>query len=130
MVSRSRSTWCYRNADRDAEYFAVAQIAGGAATLGTAPAQALAVDAAPERTIRVGIDLAQQLEKTARRGQRAVTTPSLRALTPAMRERRESGDGARSTASAGALRAAHFVAARRAAGQAGLADMRDVLGLR
>jgi 4-hydroxy-tetrahydrodipicolinate reductase len=31
---------------------------------------------------------------------------------------------------AGALRAAHFVAARRAAGQAGLADMRDVLGLR
>jgi 4-hydroxy-tetrahydrodipicolinate reductase len=30
---------------------------------------------------------------------------------------------------AGALRAAHFVAARRAAGQAGLADMRDVLGL-
>jgi len=29
----------------------------------------------------------------------------------------------------GALRAAHFVAARRAAGQAGLADMRDVLGL-
>jgi 4-hydroxy-tetrahydrodipicolinate reductase len=31
---------------------------------------------------------------------------------------------------AGALRAAHFVAARRAAGQAGLADMQDVLGLR
>jgi len=31
---------------------------------------------------------------------------------------------------AGALRAAHFVAARRAAGQPGLADMRDVLGLR
>ena len=31
---------------------------------------------------------------------------------------------------AGALRAAHFVAARRAAGQTGLADMRDVLGLR
>jgi 4-hydroxy-tetrahydrodipicolinate reductase len=31
---------------------------------------------------------------------------------------------------AGALRAAHFVAARRAAGEAGLADMRDVLGLR
>ena len=30
---------------------------------------------------------------------------------------------------AGALRAAHFVAARRAAGQAGLFDMRDVLGL-
>jgi len=30
---------------------------------------------------------------------------------------------------AGALRAAHFVAARRASGQAGLADMRDVLGL-
>ena len=30
---------------------------------------------------------------------------------------------------AGALRAAHFVAARRAAGQTGLADMRDVLGL-
>jgi 4-hydroxy-tetrahydrodipicolinate reductase len=29
----------------------------------------------------------------------------------------------------GALRAAHFVAARRAAGQSGLADMRDVLGL-
>jgi 4-hydroxy-tetrahydrodipicolinate reductase len=31
---------------------------------------------------------------------------------------------------AGALRAAHFVAARRAAGQTGLADMRDVLALR
>ena len=31
---------------------------------------------------------------------------------------------------AGALRAAHFVATRRDAGQAGLADMRDVLGLR
>jgi 4-hydroxy-tetrahydrodipicolinate reductase len=31
---------------------------------------------------------------------------------------------------AGALRAAHFVAARRAAGQPGLADMQDVLGLR
>jgi 4-hydroxy-tetrahydrodipicolinate reductase len=31
---------------------------------------------------------------------------------------------------AGALRAAHFVAARRGAGQAGLADMCDVLGLR
>ncbi len=31
---------------------------------------------------------------------------------------------------AGALRAARFVAARRAAGEAGLADMRDVLGLR
>jgi 4-hydroxy-tetrahydrodipicolinate reductase len=31
---------------------------------------------------------------------------------------------------AGALRAAHFVAARRAAGAAGLADMQDVLGLR
>src|SRR4029434_1966675 len=31
---------------------------------------------------------------------------------------------------AGALRAAHYVAARRAAGQPGLADMRDVLGLR
>ena len=31
---------------------------------------------------------------------------------------------------AGALRAAHFVAARRASGQAGLADMRDVLELR
>jgi 4-hydroxy-tetrahydrodipicolinate reductase len=31
---------------------------------------------------------------------------------------------------AGALRAAHFVAARRSAGQAGLADMRDVLDLR
>ncbi len=31
---------------------------------------------------------------------------------------------------AGALRAAHFVAARRAAGRAGLADMQDVLGLR
>ena len=30
---------------------------------------------------------------------------------------------------AGALRAAHFVAARRASGQTGLADMRDVLGL-
>ena len=30
---------------------------------------------------------------------------------------------------AGALRAAHYVAARRAAGQPGLADMRDVLGL-
>ena len=30
---------------------------------------------------------------------------------------------------AGALRAAHYVAARRAAGQTGLADMRDVLGL-
>lgn len=30
---------------------------------------------------------------------------------------------------AGALRAVHFVAARRAAGQAGLVDMRDVLGL-
>jgi 4-hydroxy-tetrahydrodipicolinate reductase len=30
----------------------------------------------------------------------------------------------------GALRAAHFVAARRAAGHAGLADMQDVLGLR
>ena len=30
---------------------------------------------------------------------------------------------------AGALRAAHFVAARRAAGATGLADMRDVLGL-
>jgi len=30
---------------------------------------------------------------------------------------------------AGALRAAHFVAARRAAGRPGLADMRDVLGL-
>jgi 4-hydroxy-tetrahydrodipicolinate reductase len=30
---------------------------------------------------------------------------------------------------AGALRAVHFVAARRAAGKAGLADMRDVLGL-
>ena len=30
---------------------------------------------------------------------------------------------------AGALRAAHFVAARKAAGHAGLADMRDVLGL-
>ena len=31
---------------------------------------------------------------------------------------------------AGALRAVHFVAARRAAGQTGLADMRDVLDLR
>ncbi len=31
---------------------------------------------------------------------------------------------------AGALRAAHFVAARRSAGQTGLADMRDVLALR
>jgi len=31
---------------------------------------------------------------------------------------------------AGALRASHYVAARRAAGQPGLADMRDVLGLR
>ena len=31
---------------------------------------------------------------------------------------------------AGALRAAHFVAARRAAGAAGLSDMQDVLGLR
>ena len=31
---------------------------------------------------------------------------------------------------AGALRAVHFVAARRAAGKTGLADMRDVLGLR
>ena len=31
---------------------------------------------------------------------------------------------------AGALRAAHYVAARRAAGRPGLADMRDVLGLR
>ncbi len=31
---------------------------------------------------------------------------------------------------AGALRAAHFVAGRRAAGQTGLADMQDVLGLR
>jgi 4-hydroxy-tetrahydrodipicolinate reductase len=31
---------------------------------------------------------------------------------------------------AGALRAAHFVAARRAAGRPGLADMQDVLGLR
>jgi 4-hydroxy-tetrahydrodipicolinate reductase len=31
---------------------------------------------------------------------------------------------------AGALRAAHFVAQRRAAGRAGLADMQDVLGLR
>ncbi|HYQ99753.1 MAG TPA: dihydrodipicolinate reductase C-terminal domain-containing protein, partial [Casimicrobiaceae bacterium] len=30
---------------------------------------------------------------------------------------------------AGALRAARFVAARRASGQTGLADMRDVLGL-
>ena len=30
---------------------------------------------------------------------------------------------------AGALRAAHYVAARRAAGEPGLADMRDVLGL-
>jgi 4-hydroxy-tetrahydrodipicolinate reductase len=30
---------------------------------------------------------------------------------------------------AGALRAAHYVAARRAAKQTGLADMRDVLGL-
>ena len=31
---------------------------------------------------------------------------------------------------AGALRAAHFVAATRAAGRAGLFDMQDVLGLR
>ena len=31
---------------------------------------------------------------------------------------------------AGALRAAHYVAARRAAGATGLADMRDVLGLK
>ena len=31
---------------------------------------------------------------------------------------------------AGALRAAHYVAVRRAAGEAGLSDMRDVLGLR
>ena len=31
---------------------------------------------------------------------------------------------------AGAMRAAHYVAARRAAGQPGLADMRDVLGMR
>ena len=36
----------------------------------------------------------------------------------------------RNNFAAGALRAAHFVATRRAAGLAGLADMQDVLGLR
>ncbi len=37
--------------------------------------------------------------------------------------------GSRQNFAMGALRAAHFVAARRAAGKAGLADMRDVLGI-
>ena len=38
--------------------------------------------------------------------------------------------GSRQNFAAGALRAAHFVAGRRAAGECGLFDMRDVLGLR
>ncbi len=38
--------------------------------------------------------------------------------------------GSRQNFAAGALRAAHYVAKRRAAGRPGLADMRDVLGLR